>query len=95
MRAVKFVKINWLLASCLCVCCLFNLEIVCGSYTRPLSAPPLNTGTTGGITPEFKSSAPKSRPCGPLSERSSDFQAYLLLLTKIWVILDFSEDCRV
>lgn len=37
------------------------------------------------ITPEFTFAASKSSSCGPLSERSPGYLAYLLLVSKIWV----------
>lgn len=55
------------------------------SICKSILPPAPNTGTTGEIPPEFKFDAPKSCPCDLLSERSSAFQAYLLLLSKIWV----------
>lgn len=59
---------------------------------------PLNMATTGGITPEFNVLLPKSCQCGLLSEESSDFQSYLLLLSTIWVTswnFQRTADCDV
>lgn len=71
----------------LCLWCLLKLEIVFSCYMGPLCifCFHLIIGTKVEHTPEFEFAVPKSCSHGPLSGRSSDFQAYLLLLNKIWV----------